>query len=177
MKMAKTGRYEKNIVRKPGVRGKGGAIEYPDKVVAHKAEDTGPLLFFPAGLKDLNNTGAEFGIITGDLSVGTGLPGSFKPHKHEFGELFLFLSTDPNHLDDLGAVAEFWLGEDDELEKVVLTTPASVYVPAGLAHFPLTWKNVRRPCIFVVTTSVSESEMKKLPPPVAASMKGRPGGI
>jgi hypothetical protein len=177
MKMAKTGRYEKYIVRKPGIRGKNGAMEFPDNVVAKSAQDTGPLIFLPAGLKDLTNSGAEYGIISGELSVGTGLPGSFKPHKHDFGELFLFLGTDAKNLNDLGAVAEFWLGEDDELEKVVLDTPASVYVPGGLAHFPLTWKNVRRPCVFVVIASISHTKMTSMPQATTASMKGRPGAV
>jgi hypothetical protein len=172
--MAKSGRYEKYIVRKPGIRGKNGGMEFPDKVIAKSAQDTGPLIFLPAGLKNLTNSGAEYGIISGDISVGTGLPGSFAPHKHDFGELFLFLGTDPNSLDDLGATVEFWLGEDDELEKVVLETSASVYVPGGLAHMPVIWKNVRRPCIFVVMASISHSEMESMPRATPASMKGRP---
>jgi hypothetical protein len=174
MEMAKSRGYEKYIVRKPGVRGKNGGVEFPDKVVAKSAQDTGPLIFLPAGLKNLINSGAEYGIISGDLSVGTGLAGRFKPHKHDFGELFLFLGTDPKNLNDLGAVAEFWLGEDDELEKVVLETPASVYVRGGVAHFPLIWKNVRRPCMFVVVASVPYSEIESVPKATPASMKGRP---
>jgi hypothetical protein len=167
-------RYEKYIVRKPGVRGKEGRIEFPDKVVAKSPADTGPLLFFPPELKKEICAGAEYGIITGDQSVGTGRPGSFKPHKHNFGEMFLFCGTNPNNINELGAEAEFYLGEGAELEKVVINTPSSVYVPAGLAHFPLIWKNVKRPVVFVVVAGESMEEINKMKKPEAVSMEGRP---
>jgi hypothetical protein len=167
-------RYEKYIVRKPGVRGKEGQVEFPDKVVAKSKADTGPLLFFPPELTKEVCTGAEYGIITGELAVGTGQPGSFKPHKHNFGELFLFCGTNPDDLSDLGAEAEFCLGEDDELEKVIIDTPSSVYVPAGLAHFPLTWRKVRRPVVFVVVAGASMEQIEHMERPKEASMKGRP---
>jgi hypothetical protein len=166
-------RYEKYIVRKPGIRGKGGKAEYPDIVKPNSQADTGPLLFFPPELTGEVSSGAEYGIISGDIVVGASRPGTFGPHKHDFGELFLFIGTDSNNLNDLGATAEFWLGEGDEIEKIVLSTPSSVYVPAGLAHFPLAWKHVKRPCIFVVVACTSHEQMGKMNKPVSVSMKGR----
>ena len=166
--------YERYIVRKPGIRGKGGRVEYPERVQAQNEADTGPLLFFPPELKKEVSSGAEYGIISRDIMVGTGRPGTFGPHKHDFGELFLFLGTDPDDLSDLGAEAEFWLGEGEELEKVVLNSPSSVYVPAGLAHFPLNWKNVRRPCIFVVVACTSHEQIERMEKPVPVPLDGRP---
>jgi len=152
-------RYEKYIVRKPAVLGKDGRIEYPDKFNFEGMADTGPLVWRSPEQAKETDSFVEHGIISGDIVVGGGVeigPGGFveKPHKHaEHGEIFLFIGTDPSDPTDLGAEAEFCLGEGDEMERIVLNTSASVYVPPGVAHFPLTWRNVRRPCVFVVIPS------------------------
>jgi hypothetical protein len=105
--------------------------------------------------------------------VGTGASGTLAPHKHDdFDELFLFMGTNPKDVSDLGAEAEFWLGEGEELERVVINTSACVYVPAGLAHFPLTWKNVKRPCVFVVVSCSPFDPSSQRQEP--ASLEGRP---
>jgi hypothetical protein len=114
----------------------------------------------------------EYGIITGDVAVGDGSPNTFKPIKsyNDGGVFFLLLGTNPKDLSDLGAEAEFWLGEGEALEKVVITTPSCVYVPPGTGRFPLIWKNVKRPCIFVVfVPSFTESSRSE-----PASLEGRP---
>jgi hypothetical protein len=148
-------RYEKYIVRKPAIAGKDGRPEFPDKIDTKGLVDTGPLQWHSPTLEKEINAFIEHGIISGDLTVGAGTaigPAGFveKPHKHSHGEIFLFLGTNPDDPSDLGAEAEYTLGEGEEQEKVVINTSSSVYVPGGVAHFPLTWKNVKRPCIFVV---------------------------
>ena len=153
-------RYEKYIVRKPGIISKEGKIEFPDKINVEGMADTGPLVWRSPELEKETSAFVEHGIISGDIVVGAGAgigPNDFieKPHKHpDHGETFLFLGTNPNDPTDLGAEAEFCLGEGEEMEKVAINTSASVYVPPGVAHFPLTWKNVKRPCIFVVIPSI-----------------------
>jgi hypothetical protein len=90
----------------------------------------------------------EYGLVTGDTEIGTGKV--FGAHKHNYGEIFLFLGTNAKDTHSLGAEAEFWLGEGEELEKIQFTTSSSVYVPPGVAHFPLIWRNVKRPVMMVV---------------------------
>jgi hypothetical protein len=170
-------RYEKNIVRKAGVFTKQKAAEYKDmkvevpEIIPVKEPDTGPLIMWsPQLIKDAHQV-IEYGIITGDVTVGDGST-TFKPLKtyNEGGVFFLFLGTNPRDLNDLGAEAEFWLGEGETLEKVVINTPSCVYVPSGTGRFPLTWTNVKRPCIFIVfTPNFTESSRME-----AASLEGRP---
>lgn len=162
-------RYEKYIVRKPAVLTEDGQTEVPEKIDVEGLVDTGPLILCASKLIKEATSNVSFGIISGDITVGTG-PGRLQPHKHDYDELFLFLGTNPKDISDLGAEAEFWLGEGEELEKVVLNTSSSVYVPAGVAHFPLTWRNVKRPIIFVVITCNPPVEPILKP----ASLEGRP---
>jgi hypothetical protein len=98
----------------------------------------------------------------GQQAVGNGE--DFNPHKHDYEEIFLFLGTDPDDTGKLGAEIEFWLGEGDDLEKVVITTSSAVYVPAGLAHFPQVWKNVRRPVMtMVIMPTTGERNLQMIP--------------
>ncbi len=139
-------RYEKLIVRKP-----------PPPV--HELE---PLVeagedFVPTGIKVLCDkelfpkTGSivEYNIIDRDTSLGN-RPGGPQPHKHGYSELLVYLGTNPDDPDELGGDIELWLGEEDELEKVTLTTSSSILIPPGLAHLPLFYKNVYRPIIHVL---------------------------
>jgi hypothetical protein len=155
--MAKS-RYEGNIVRKPGIFRKATSgkyhdikVEVPEGPIPVKKPDTGPLLLWhPQMIKGTQQL-IEYGIISGDVAVGNGGPDTFKPLKtYPDGIYFLLLGTNPDDLSDLGAEAEFWLGEGETLEKIVITTPSCVYVPPGTGRFPLIWKNVRRPCMFIV---------------------------
>ena len=91
----------------------------------------------------------EYNIIDHDTSLGN-RPGGPQPHKHEYSELLVYLGTNPDDPDELGGEIELWLGEDEELEKVTLTTSSSILIPPGLAHLPLFYKNVYRPIIHVL---------------------------
>jgi hypothetical protein len=172
--MAKS-RYEKYTIRKPNIM-LGSKEVAVDKIETKGKPDTGPIVWISNELITEACARLESGIISKDLVVGTGQPGSFKPHKHEnFAEIFTFLGTNPDDPLELGAEAEFWLGEGETLEKVVITTSTSVYVPAGVAHFPLVWKNVKRPCMFIVVACHGpEKGATGKNAPVAASLKGRP---
>jgi hypothetical protein len=151
-------RYEKYIVRKPAVFTKQKAAQYQDmkmevpEVTPAKTPDTGPLILWAPQLIEGAHQIIEYGIITGDLTVGDGSPGTFSPMKtfNDDGIFFLLLGTNPKDLNDLGAEAEFYLGEGETLEKVLITTPSCVYVPPGTARWPMVWRNVKRPVIFVV---------------------------
>lgn len=166
-------RYEKYVVRKPAVFGPGFRQEVPDRIDMKGRVDTGPLIWVSRNLIEGSAVGVESGVITGDIVVGAGGDGKLGPHYHkDFDELFLFLGTNFEDIHDLGAEAEFWLGEGEELEKVEINSSACVYIPAGLAHFPIVWKNVKRPCMFfvVVCTGFDPVNYKQIP----VSTEGRP---
>jgi hypothetical protein len=69
------------------------------------------------------------------------------PHVHDMDEEFIFLSTDPDDPYHLGCDVEFWLGDGAKLEKLKFNTSCFVFVPKGLKHMPLFFKNVKRPSI------------------------------
>jgi hypothetical protein len=162
-------RYEQNIIRKPGVRGKKGEVIIPDKIETKGKPDTGPLVWWSEELAKGTKTVLESGIISKDCIVGTGRNGNFAPHRSTCGEYFMFLGTNPDDPLDLGAEAEFYLGEGPTLEKVTINHSTNVYVPPGVGHFPLIWKNVRRPVVFVVVVA-DIGDMKAFP----VSLEGRP---
>ncbi|MGD9118620.1 MAG: hypothetical protein PVJ08_07825, partial [Dehalococcoidia bacterium] len=66
--------------------------------------------------------------------------------------IFYFLGTNPEDPSDLGAEVEFWLGDGEETEKMVINSPSALYVPPEVPRFPIRWKNLKRPCIFGVIT-------------------------
>ena len=110
--------------------------------------DTGPrVIFSPERVKEGNSI-VEYGIVSGDVTIGEGY--MVEPHKHDYEEIFLFLGTNHKDTTDLGAEVEFWLGEGEERDKVIINTSSAIYVPPGLVHFPQIWRNVVRPVMTVV---------------------------
>jgi len=166
-------RYARYVIRKPAIIGEGGKLVIPDKLDLAGKVDTGPLVWVGKQTVPQAIVGLESGIISGDFTEGTGIDGGLAPHKHDdFDEMFLFMGTNSDDVEDLGADVEFWLGEDDELEKIEINTSSCIFVPAGLAHFPMTWKNVKRPCVFVVVScSPFDPSTQRQEP---ASREGRP---
>jgi hypothetical protein len=137
-------KHEKYIVRKPLELDAGAKVIYSGDLIANA------------------KTKIEYLYITGDIAVGTGE--DFFPHKHDYEEIFLFLGTDPQDTAKLGAEVEFWLGQGDDLEKVVLTTSSAVYVAPGVVHFPQIWKNVKRPVmLMIIMPTTGESKMEPVP--------------
>ena len=162
--MAKS-KYEKYVVRKPAVvnyQTYKDVMPEGDKLPVLSPIDTGPRVIISGDLVPDANTIVEYGFISGDLTMGQAQSaGDFAFHKHDYEEVFLFLGTDPKDTTDLGAEIEFWLGEGKERDKVVLTTSSSVYVPPGLVHFPLTYRNVRRPVMQVTIMPSAEKRVIK----------------
>jgi hypothetical protein len=68
-----------------------------------------------------------------------------RPMYHTVDEIFLFIGTDPEDPTDLGGEVEFWMGRGEDAEKHVITKTSVVFVPKGLVHGPIVFKNVRRP--------------------------------
>ena len=75
-------------------------------------------------------------------------------HSHDFDMYLYFMSFDPDNMGDLGADIEIGLGEERELYQI--TTPTSVYIPAGMIHCPLEFKRVDKPILFVHCTLASQ---------------------
>ena len=165
-------RYDKYVVRKPGRLVK-GRVAVPDNINTVGLKDTGPIVWIEETLMKNSKAGLEAGIISGDVAVGTGRNPRFTPHKHNYDEIFSFFGTNPDDPLELGAEVEFWMGEGKTLDKVVITSSASIYVPAMLAHFPMIWKNVKKPCIFVAVICASGKE-RDANPYIDADMEGRP---
>jgi len=80
------------------------------------------------------------------------------PHSHDFDMYLHFVSYDFEHMNDLFAEIEIGLGEEQEMHTI--TSPASVYIPAGLVHCPLIFKKVDKPLI-LFHTSIASKYVKK----------------
>jgi hypothetical protein len=85
-----------------------------------------------------------------------GVSARHSPHKHDEDEIFLFLGTNPKDANDLGADVEFWLGEGEQTEKIAINTSTFVFIPKGLVHMPIYFRNVKRPCLRVMIGSKSK---------------------
>jgi hypothetical protein len=60
-----------------------------------------------------------------------------------FDEIVLHIGSDPDKPEDLGGVLLCGLGD----ETVELDTNHCIYIPKGMDHGPLVWKEVRRPLV------------------------------
>jgi hypothetical protein len=144
--MTKTKLYEKYLVTEPGffigpngLKGKPGIDERPLSPDVWCDDDLipGVTTYFEGAIID--KAGPIYSGIGDSLGV---------PHKHnDYDEIFIFRGTDLNNKSKLGCEVEYWLGEDDQLEKVEIDTPCCLYVPAGLVHHPLIVKNMKTPLL------------------------------
>ncbi len=74
-----------------------------------------------------------------------------EPHAHPFPEVIGFISTDPDNPADLDGRMEIHLGDEvHDLKKSCL-----VFIPPGLRHGPLTFREVNRPTFFFTLAPVS----------------------
>jgi hypothetical protein len=67
------------------------------------------------------------------------------PHVHRFPVVMNFFGADPENIRDFDAEIWFYLGG----ERQVITTPATISIPAGLPHCPLIFKRVGKPIAWV----------------------------
>ena len=70
-----------------------------------------------------------------------------QPHTHEFAQYLSFYSANPNDAKEFDAEIEISLGEEEE--KHIITSPTSVYIPAGLHHGPINYARVTKPILFL----------------------------
>lgn len=71
-------------------------------------------------------------------------------HKHDFPQYLTFSSLDADDLINLGGVIEITLSEDGKImEKHNITRATTIYIPAGLYHGPLIFKEVTKPILMI----------------------------
>ena len=159
-------KYEKYITRKaeiilgPGPDGviKFGFPETYNLPLTNKTT-TGPRLIFSNNIVKEATSKIEYGWIIGDMTLLTS-DKNFGAHKHDYAEIFIFFGNDPSDTSYLGGDGEFWLGEGNNLEKIKFDESCSVYVPAGLGHFPLFFRNVKSPIMMgVVVPEVGDFKL------------------
>lgn len=131
-------KYEKYIIRKP---------EIPPDLTPYLKDGMIPSRFLEIDgeLTKEAKTMVEFSWVKKDFAMahseGRG------PHKHNFDELFIIMGINPDDSDDLGAEVEFWLGEGKESDKLTFNTSSLIYVPKGLMHMPIFFRNVKKPVL------------------------------
>jgi hypothetical protein len=89
----------------------------------------------------------------------TALPGPAAPvrsHVHDTDQIVLFLGADHKRPQVLGGEIEFEIGG----QKIVFNTSAGLYIPAGLSHGPVTWKQFRAPHLQISLMLGSGSHVK-----------------
>ena len=94
------------------------------------------------------NTMLEYNWIVGDTASGN--TEDRGPHRHDCPEMFMYLGTNPEDPDDLGAEVEFWMGEGEETEQIKFNTSSVIIAPSGVLHMPVFVRNVKRPVLCVV---------------------------
>lgn len=137
-------RYEKYMCRRPFP---------PDLTIDWGRPDLGVIvphfiLSTSGAPVEAANAMIEFAWITKDSAFG--VTQDKPPHTHECDEVFLFLGSNPRDADDLGAEVEFWMGEEEEREKIIINTSTCVFVPGGVLHLPLFFRKVERPLLWEV---------------------------
>ena len=68
-------------------------------------------------------------------------------HSHDYDQIVGFTGGNAEDIRDFGAVVEFGLGEEEEIQ--VITQSTFIWIPKGLRHGPLHVKEVRKPIMFI----------------------------
>jgi len=165
-------RYEKYIIRKAEIilgPGPDGALKFgiPEtyKVPLSNKTTTGPRLIFNNDNVKEASSKIEYGWILGETTL-LSPDKNYGAHKHDYAEIFIFFGNDAYDTSYLGGEGEFWLGEGDDTGKITFNESCSVYVPAGLGHFPLFFRNVKSPIMMgVVVPQVGDFRMTSVERP------------
>ena len=68
-----------------------------------------------------------------------------EPHVHDFDEIIGFVGCNPDSPHDLDGEIELWL----EDEKYNITKSCLVFIPAGLRHCPMIFRNINKPVLLM----------------------------
>jgi hypothetical protein len=77
------------------------------------------------------------------------LPPSHGPHTHEYPEILGWFGIDPDDPFDLGGECTLYMGE--EMERHDFNQSTLVYIPPNTVHFPIVYRQIYRPYIFLYT--------------------------
>lgn len=158
----KESRYEKYIVRKP-THPQHGVDETAWTSV--KGSMTVPPLLFLEGDKPIKGANQMVEMVWVWKDTAMGVHPDKPPHKHDCDEMFLFIGTNREDPNDLGAEVEFWLGEEQEADKLIFNTSSLIFVPRGLLHMPIIYRKVENPFLLIVI-GVDVGDMKPIRYPV-----------
>lgn len=141
--------YEKYIVRQP-TRSQ-HKISVSSWATAENSRTAPPFMLLENGkpISGVNHM-VEFLWIWKDTAMGA--TEEKPPHKHNCEEMFIFLSTNKDDPDDLGADIEFWMGEGKEADKLEFSTSSLICIPPNLAHMPIVYRNVKKPLLLVIVS-------------------------
>lgn len=97
-------------------------------------------------------SGAGIGFGCGDLVQYRDYQVRSLPHVHDSLETYIFISTNPNKPDTLGATVEFWIGEGENAEKLIIDKPTVLLIPANTVHLPMYVTELETP--FIMTSFI-----------------------
>jgi hypothetical protein len=66
-------------------------------------------------------------------------------HSHAWDEVWVFSGTNKDNPRELGAVLDFWLGD----EQYIIDKSCIVYIPSGLKHGPCGMRRLDSPVLFI----------------------------
>ena len=64
------------------------------------------------------------------------------PHSHDFEEFMMFFGSDPQDISDFNAEIECYIGQGEDQERYIITSPTVLFFPKGMPHCPLNFKKV-----------------------------------
>ena len=123
--------YEQYVIRSP-IREVGAGADFV------RGRQTPTMTYMNRNQINIANYYIEFGWIW-DI-VDPDIP---KMRHDKYDEIVLHIGGDPENPEDLGATMQFGLGED----LLEFDTNYAMWIPKGLDHGPLIWKEVRKPHI------------------------------
>jgi len=68
-----------------------------------------------------------------------------EPHVHDFDEIIGFVGCNPDSPHDLDGEIELWL----EDEQYIITKSCLVFIPGGLRHCPMIFRNINKPVLLM----------------------------
>ncbi len=80
-----------------------------------------------------------------------------QPHRHDVDEIVFFLAMTPDHT--LGATAEWYMGDEGvDQEKFFITRSTCVFVPAGVTHGPMFYRDFQPGRMFYMISVLAKPD-------------------
>jgi len=101
-------------------------------------------------LGDVDFNGSKFSLVL--VRIDHDFVMEEAPHTHDFDMYVWHVPLDPDNIEDLDGEVEMVYGsgtEDDPFEKYTVNKTSCFFVPAGTVHGPYTFRNVKKPMLFI----------------------------